>query len=76
MSAIGAVDDRGDLERMIHWPIGRYAALGVSIAALVTASAAPAQPIGNSRARVGPRLAEALRGLRFPPMRASRFASP
>jgi subtilisin family serine protease len=46
---------------MIHWPIGRYAALGVSIAVLATASAAPAQPIGNSRARVGPRLAEALR---------------
>jgi len=46
---------------MIHWPIGRYAALGVSIAVLATASAAPAQPIGNSRARVGQRLAEALR---------------
>lgn len=45
---------------MIDWPIGRYAALGVAIAVLAAASAAPAQPIGNSRARIGPRLAEAL----------------
>jgi len=46
---------------MIHWPISRYAALAVSIATLLTAAAATAQSIGNSRARVGPRLAEELR---------------
>ncbi|HEX9813956.1 MAG TPA: S8 family serine peptidase [Myxococcota bacterium] len=45
---------------MIRWPIGRYATLGVSIAAFASASAAVAQPIGNFRARLGPRLAEAL----------------
>jgi subtilisin family serine protease len=45
---------------MTHWPISRCAALGVSIAALLTAATATAQPIGNSRARLGPRLAEAL----------------
>jgi subtilisin family serine protease len=45
---------------MICWPFGRYAALGISIAALATASASTAQPGGNSRAWVGPRLAEAL----------------
>jgi subtilisin family serine protease len=45
---------------MIHWPIVRYAALGVLIAVLVTTSAALAQPIGNSHVRVGSRLAETL----------------
>jgi len=45
---------------MICWPIGRCAALGVSLAALVAASAVSAQPIGNSHVRVGPRLAEEL----------------
>jgi subtilisin family serine protease len=45
---------------MIHWSVGRCAALGVSIAVLVATSAARAQPIGNSHARIGPRLAEAL----------------
>ena len=45
---------------MIRWPFGRSAALGVTLAALVSASAAPAQPIESSLARVGPRLAEAL----------------
>ena len=50
---------------MTRWPFGRSAALGVAIAALVTASAAPAQPIGSALARVGPRLAEALQNLIF-----------
>jgi subtilisin family serine protease len=45
---------------MICRPFGRVAALGISIAALATASASTAQPGGNSRAQVGPRLAEAL----------------
>ena len=45
---------------MICWPLGRFAALGVSIAALLVVSAVSAQPTGSSRARVGPRLAEAL----------------
>jgi subtilisin family serine protease len=45
---------------MSCWSIGRFAALGASIAVLVAASAASAQPIGNSHARVGPRLAEEL----------------
>ena len=41
-------------------PFGRFAALGVSISVLVIASASAAQPVGNARARVGPRLAEVL----------------
>ena len=45
---------------MICWPFGRFAALGVSIAGLVIASAGAAQPVGNPRAWVGPRLAEVL----------------
>jgi subtilisin family serine protease len=45
---------------MICWPFGRFAALGVSIAGLAIASAGAAQPVGNPRAWVGPRLAEAL----------------
>jgi subtilisin family serine protease len=45
---------------MLRWPFGRTTALTFSIAALVTASAVPAQPTGSSHARVGPRLAEAL----------------
>jgi len=47
---------------MIHWFSGCSTALGVAIAALLTASAAAAQPAGNAHARVGPRLAEALQG--------------
>jgi subtilisin family serine protease len=47
---------------MIHWFSGYSTALGIAIAALLAASATPAQPIGNSRARLGPRLAEALQG--------------
>jgi len=47
---------------MIHWFSGHSTALGITIAALLAASATPAQPIGNSRARLGPRLAEALQG--------------
>jgi len=45
---------------MIHWYSGCSTALGVAIAALLIASATSAQPIGNSHARLGPRLAEAL----------------
>jgi subtilisin family serine protease len=45
---------------MICWPFGRFAVLGISIAVLVIASAGAAQPVGNSRAWVGPRLAETL----------------
>jgi len=45
---------------MIHWFSGYSTALGITIAALLAASATSAQPIGNSRARLGPRLAEAL----------------
>ncbi len=41
-------------------PFSRFAALGVSITVLVIASASATQPVGNSRAWVGPRLAEAL----------------
>jgi subtilisin family serine protease len=47
---------------MIRWLFGRFAALGIPIAVLVIASASTAQPGGNSRAWVGPRLAEALQG--------------
>jgi cysteine-rich repeat protein len=45
---------------MIRWYSGRSARLGISIAALLIASAVSAQSSGNSRARVGPRLAAAL----------------
>ena len=45
---------------MIYWRFGRFAALGVTISVLVIASASAAQPVGSSRAWLGPRLAEAL----------------
>ncbi|MBW2542773.1 MAG: S8 family serine peptidase, partial [Deltaproteobacteria bacterium] len=45
---------------MIHRSIRHCAALGVAIAALVAAAAATAQPIGNSRPQLDPRLADEL----------------
>ncbi len=47
---------------MIRWPITRCAALGVAIAALAAAWAATAQPTGNDRAQIGPKIVKALDG--------------